>query len=291
MKNLTRLDLRKNELRGEIPLWMDETLTQLAFVDFATNKLEGSMPGSIFTMPSLSSFDCSDNDLTGVFPWTPMLSPLEKLNAGENDFEGEVDWDSLASLAPTLKELFLSSNELEGTLGESLGKLTALKFLDLAGNQLSGVIPTSIGSCTALQQLGLAYNLLSGSVPSELGDLSGLAILFLTDNFLSGQIPSELGLLKLRKLWIRFLDIAARLRPNIVYRLISFMLQSKPNFPATASQVILIFSALVLIACRNSQLTVLLSVIAAHNAIVFERAKISLGIAVSYGTVHSKINF
>ena len=90
--------------------------------------------------------------------------------------------------------LFLSQNQLNGTIPSQLGNLTRLELLLLFANQdLSGPIPSELGNLTNLRDLQLELNQLSGPIPSELGNLSNLARLSLLGNQLSGPIPSELG--------------------------------------------------------------------------------------------------
>ena len=102
-----------------------------------------------------------------------------------------------------LQWLMLVSNQLSGTLPASLGALPNLQSLDLDTNQLSGTLPAWLGSLTNLQSLSLSRNELSGEIPSELGNLTNLEWLALIDNELSGEIPSELGnLTNLQDLWL-----------------------------------------------------------------------------------------
>lgn len=85
--------------------------------------------------------------------------------------------------------LFLSQNQLSGSIPETLGNLEKLETLSLWGNQLSGSIPASLGSLSNLETLSLSFNQLSGSIPASLGNLSNLKYLRLSYNSLTGCFP------------------------------------------------------------------------------------------------------
>jgi Leucine-rich repeat (LRR) protein len=70
-----------------------------------------------------------------------------------------------------LRGLYLSDNQLEGTIPSSLCALTTLEALFLDGNLLTGVIPNCFSNLTHLRQLFLFKNQLNGEVPTELGAL------------------------------------------------------------------------------------------------------------------------
>ena len=99
--------------------------------------------------------------------------------------------------------MYLSSNELTGTIPAELGSLINLRWLYLDDNQLSGEIPTELGNLFYLRKLYLAGNQLSGEIPAELGSLASLQELYLDNNQLTGVIPAELGTLgNLRDLYL-----------------------------------------------------------------------------------------
>jgi Leucine-rich repeat (LRR) protein len=73
-----------------------------------------------------------------------------------------------------LVSLGLDSNQLSGTIPDTIENLVNLEELILDGNRLSGPIPAAIGKLSKLQFLVLSSNQLSGQIPSELMDLSSL---------------------------------------------------------------------------------------------------------------------
>jgi Leucine-rich repeat (LRR) protein len=91
-----------------------------------------------------------------------------------------------------LTHLFLSSNQLIGSIPPEIGNLTNLNGLYLGWNQLTGSIPPEIGNLTNLTHLGLSDNELTGEILSELGNLTNLDGLGLSNNQLSGEIPESI---------------------------------------------------------------------------------------------------
>ena len=92
-----------------------------------------------------------------------------------------------------VSKLYLSSNDLEGSIPPELGNLSKLRLLFLNNNRLSGGIPSELGNLAGLQRLWLHNNRLGGSIPTQLGNLTILKHLNLDNNQLTGEIPSEFG--------------------------------------------------------------------------------------------------
>eukprot|EP00762_Andalucia_godoyi_P007138 ANDGO_01823.mRNA.1 putative leucine-rich repeat receptor-like protein kinase At1g35710 len=108
-----------------------------------------------------------------------------------NQLNGSIP-ESLGTLSK-LQQLDLSLNLLTGSIPESLGTLSQLQYLDLNSNQLEGSIPSLLGKFSLLQYLDLSSNQLTGSIPQSLGNLSQLQNLDLYSNELTGAIPSSLS--------------------------------------------------------------------------------------------------
>jgi hypothetical protein len=90
-------------------------------------------------------------------------------------------------------ELFwVSSNDLTGTIPETIGSLVNLESLDLAFNSLSGTIPETIGSLVNLESLYLLINRLGGTIPETMGSLVNLEYLDLDFNSFNGTIPETM---------------------------------------------------------------------------------------------------
>ena len=90
--------------------------------------------------------------------------------------------------------LFLSENNLRGTIPAAVGGLARLEFLGLYREPgLTGPIPPELGNLANLRLLALGGNNLTGAIPAELGNLTELTALYLWGNRLTGAIPPELG--------------------------------------------------------------------------------------------------
>ena len=86
-------------------------------------------------------------------------------------------WDGVFTDADgRVNRLYLSDNNLSGTLPAELGSLTALQNLELIGNNLTGPLPAELGSLVNLKVLTLEKNAgLSGPLPLELTNLTNLS--------------------------------------------------------------------------------------------------------------------
>ncbi len=80
MTNLIRLNLRENELNGEIPLWITE-LIGLQELDLSRNRLHGIIPPSIVKLINLKKLNLSNNWLKGTMP---ILPNCEEINIRDN---------------------------------------------------------------------------------------------------------------------------------------------------------------------------------------------------------------
>ncbi|XP_025815111.1 probable leucine-rich repeat receptor-like protein kinase At5g49770 [Panicum hallii] len=105
-------------------------------------------------------------------------------------------WDGITCNNGRVTSMRLSSINLQGTLGSSIGQLSELVYLDLSSNSgLSGSLPTSIGNLKQLTTLILAGCSFTGGIPQELGNLVQLSFLALNSNNFTGRIPASIGLL------------------------------------------------------------------------------------------------
>ena len=163
---VTHLDLRYNQLTGEIPAELG-SLTNLERLNLRHNQLTGEIPAELGS-----------------------LTNLERLNLRHNQLTGEIPAE-LGSLT-NLERLDLNANQLTGEIPAELGSLTNLEGLSLYNNQLTGEIPAELGSLANLRVLSLYSNQLTGEIPAELGGLTNLIALYLLFNQLTGCIPEGL---------------------------------------------------------------------------------------------------
>ncbi|NJO14454.1 MAG: hypothetical protein HC877_01520 [Thioploca sp.] len=98
----------------------------------------------------------------------------------------------------------------------------------MGSNNLNGSIPESIGNLNSLQILYLDSNPLSGSIPESISKLSSLQHLFLSGNQLCGEIPISLMNLQLSNLLLDYNHLTAS-DPN----LINWLNQKNPTWAST----------------------------------------------------------
>ena len=156
----------------------------------------------------------NDNWLTDteLWKWHGVLTDdngrVTELFLSDNNLAGSIS-PELGTLT-RLKALHLhdnrfssGANALRGPIPVELGHLVNLRRLSLNDNELTGPIPFELGNLVSLEQLHLGGNELSGPVPVDLGHLMNLWDLSLGDNRLTGSIPVELGnLVNLEQLYL-----------------------------------------------------------------------------------------
>lgn len=114
---------------------------------------------------------------------------LRTLDLSSNNLLGSIP-DTLGDL-PALFLLDLSHNRLVGQVPQQLQNLQQLQYLNLSRNGLSGQVPAALSRCVKLISLNLSYNKLSGDVPMSLANLSSLNSLDLSYNGLTGSLPQR----------------------------------------------------------------------------------------------------
>ena len=210
---VTKLDLGKNNLRGQIPSEIGK-LQELEDLYLIVNELNESIPPELGQLQNLRRLSLLNNQLTGSIP--PEIGQLKKLNTLN------LSWNQLTGPIPPeigqlkkLETLYLIANELNESIPPELGQLQNLRRLSLSG-QLSGPIPPELGRLRNLTRLDLIYSQLSGPIPPELGQLRNLTFVRLNANQLSGPIPPELGRLQnLKELDLRHNQLSGVIPPEL----------------------------------------------------------------------------
>ncbi|XWS43869.1 hypothetical protein CRYUN_Cryun16bG0141400 [Craigia yunnanensis] len=137
-RNLTQLNLAYNQLNGTIHSTEWSGLSKLVRVDLRNNKFSGTIPPTLFGIPS-----------------------LQKIFLSQNQFNGSLD-DLHGRAFLLLDTLDLSRNKLQGQFPMSVFKLQGFKILKLSSNNFSGFIQwTDIQKSRNLSTLDLSYNNLS----------------------------------------------------------------------------------------------------------------------------------
>lgn len=127
-------------LYGPIPENTLGKLDALMTLSLRSNRLDGTLPSDLLSLPSLRYVFLQNNNFSGSIP---------------------------SSLSPRLTFLDLSFNSLTGEIPDTFQNLTRLTRLNLQNNSLTGSIPDL--NLPGLRLLNLSYNHLNGSIPTALG--------------------------------------------------------------------------------------------------------------------------
>ena len=129
-----------------------------------------------------------------------LISVYNKCNGPEWysqwDFSKPIDkWNGIKLENDRVSSVYLSSNNLSGSLPEDIKKITELKNLYLAHNQLSGILPTFLPQMSYINDIDLSYNDFTGTIPQEYAYFSVKAdiCLFLFSNFLTAPLPEGIA--------------------------------------------------------------------------------------------------
>ncbi|CAL0315041.1 unnamed protein product [Lupinus luteus] len=151
-KNLNYLSIFYNDLTGVVSSTHWEGLVNLLSINLGDNFLSGSVPSSLFTLPSLQELTLSHNLFLGLLEQFPNAT------------------------SSALRLIDLSLNKLQGPIPVSLFDLTRLEFLQLSSNQFNGTMQLdSLRKLQRLQTFGLSHN--NVNVGATLNDDHGLPAL------------------------------------------------------------------------------------------------------------------
>ncbi|XP_057989008.1 cuscuta receptor 1-like [Hevea brasiliensis] len=211
MSQLTELDLSSNHLSGIIPQELIVGCSSLSELILSNNSLHGqifpkqanceelirllldgnqfnqSIPYSIINCTRLEVLDVRDNHLFGSIPsWIGNMTSLQILDLSKNNFFGNLP---SSFCPPSICEVYLSRNRLQGPLMNAFYNCPSLMILDLGHNNFTRRIPEWIGNFSALTYLLLGYNNLEGKIPIQLCNLTQLRLVDLSNNNLFGHVP------------------------------------------------------------------------------------------------------
>nr|KAJ3419403.1 hypothetical protein HK105_006997 [Polyrhizophydium stewartii] len=127
--------------------------------------------------------------------WRLEWNSRHALTSLQCDISGEIS-DEIGNLTH-LRELWLDSNQFEGEIPRSIGRIRGLQSLKLSrlnNNKLTGSVPVTLCQLTELRELDLSDNSIT-SLPSMISDLVNLRMLDLSDCLLT-EIPEEVFMLE-----------------------------------------------------------------------------------------------
>ncbi|KAE7997653.1 hypothetical protein FH972_002268 [Carpinus fangiana] len=186
-KSLAGVWLSNNYLPSEIISTQWEKLLNPQILDLRSNLLNGNIPDSLFSHPSLQMLDLSYNQFAGQLKeFSNASSFLEYLYLDNNHLEGPIPM-SISELHG-LEELFLGSNKFNNSL--DLNVIQQLKnhsYLDLSHTSLPFKQPDSWGDINKHRTDNL-----NGTIPDAFLDNCGLQTLPLNQNQLGG-LPKSLA--------------------------------------------------------------------------------------------------
>ena len=193
--SLVEINLSSNQLKGSIPDALGK-MNSLDSLNFDKNQLEGSIPKSFGNICTLSSLSLSNNRLSGqLVEFINILSgcaknSLEMLDLSLNQITGSLpDFSTFSSL----KEIYVGTNNITGTVPKDIGNLHQLEVFDVSNNSMHGVVTeVHLSNLSNLWFLDLSLNSLALQLNKEWFPPFQLRIIYLSSCKLGPRFPSWL---------------------------------------------------------------------------------------------------
>lgn len=116
---------------------------------------------------------------------------VTEISLSSNNLDGTLP-DSIGSIS-SCKFLYLNWNRIKGKLPKNLKNLGELEVLQMFSNRLQGTLDCrTLESLVSLRSLNLSFNLLSGVLPDAFENLINLVELNLSGNKFSGDLPDSM---------------------------------------------------------------------------------------------------
>ncbi|EPS70733.1 hypothetical protein M569_04028, partial [Genlisea aurea] len=135
---VTEIRLPARNLTGTVSWKFLANITRLRAVDLSGNYLTGSLPPSIWLVPSLAEFNLSHNRLGGAagLPRAgfPAVGPVRSIDVSFNRFKSLGFFSDFVNLT----NLDVSGNDFAAVLPFWFANFTNLEFLAFAGCNFSG---------------------------------------------------------------------------------------------------------------------------------------------------------
>ncbi|XP_027099023.1 uncharacterized protein [Coffea arabica] len=194
-RSLIRLSLDENPLNGNLPVSIGNLSNSLESIDVSYCGIGGEIPRSLGNLSDLAYLNIASNGLTGTIPSSISgLLKLQWISLEDNKIHGPIP--SEFCHIPNLAYLILARNRLSGKVPNCIGSISSLRYLYLNSNNLTSSVPSSLWSLKDLLELDLSMNYLNGSLSSQVGGMKALIKLNLSVNQLSADIPSTIGALQ-----------------------------------------------------------------------------------------------
>lgn len=115
LPSLTSWKMYENSISGTLPQRWDAP--SLTYIDFAINSWTGSIPESMWNLPSIETLALHDSHLTGTLPASTVGVRWKYLWLHSNHFTGTIP-ATFGSNWTNLTELLLYNNSLSGTISQ-----------------------------------------------------------------------------------------------------------------------------------------------------------------------------
>ncbi|VAI71179.1 unnamed protein product [Triticum turgidum subsp. durum] len=211
--NIYTVDLQENQFSGVLPKLIGKSFPKLKVLLLKGNMFEGTVPNDICSLKYLRLLDLSHNRLSGQLPLCmnimgsddslfdfqpgfgtfPVLFNVIGLPDQEEFMTKGRQDNYRGNILNYMTGLDFSSNQLKGSIHESIGGMKWLRALNFSENKFDGSIPQSLSNLSDLESLDLSHNNLAGQIPSELVALQSLAVFSVAYNNLSGPTPGTRG--------------------------------------------------------------------------------------------------
>lgn len=173
--------------------WIYNNGSSTREIKLSAKNLSGAVSwGSLRNMSHLHTLDLSHNSLQGSIPgsfWS--IQSLVIVNLSHNHLGGAIGFDYISGVGSSIRELVLSANRFTN-MGPLLG-FKGLKVLDLSGNRLRS-FPSSNGGfsrLTNLEHLDVSSCKISGNLKPQISGLRRLKYVDVSDNHITGSFPSD----------------------------------------------------------------------------------------------------
>jgi hypothetical protein len=187
---LQSMNFENNHFSGTLP-WSLGKLSNLHYFSVAENSLRGQLPSSLFNISTLVTANFQKNRFNGTLPNFIRLPSLKNLYLQSNMLEG-ILLENLCS-SKSLNNLNVHTNYFEGTIPSCFCQFHSLRYLSLSSNGFKGGLPSCMGEMTSLTRFMAFQNRFSGPIPDSVGNLDWLVTFNMAENNLNGTIPSSIG--------------------------------------------------------------------------------------------------
>eukprot|EP00879_Flechtneria_rotunda_P017030 GHRR01017833.1.p1 GENE.GHRR01017833.1~~GHRR01017833.1.p1 ORF type:complete len:169 (+),score=38.02 GHRR01017833.1:632-1138(+) len=127
---------------GPFPVWLKDCFPKLEELDLSCNRLTGTIPDYITTMPILTEVKLEDNQLIGTISPEFGRMKLRRFQVEINHMVGPIP-ETFRNITPYLTQLHLADNDFEGNLSAvAAGHLTTVTVYN--NPKLCGMVPATV---------------------------------------------------------------------------------------------------------------------------------------------------